>query len=258
MTAFNNLDFASDTDIKHPAPSLYKVSGAAVLDIVLLVVFSFILMVAASAVWALNEFISHDGHMPNTQPGQTALLLISMPTLYFAILTLWAWRGRRNVLRLSASSTASLIALAISSGFVLFLLTVLTTYALNAAGAALKPSNQALIETLSQQWPIAITFLAVIVAPIFEELFFRKQLFARFASAGYLITGYVVSSILFALMHEPFPTQGLVRWLLMLGLYSFMGVVFAAVYRKTGRLWPAMLAHASNNIFAMSVLFISS
>ena len=256
--ASNDQIFANSGEIKNAVPSIYKVSGAAALDIMLVLAFGFVLMVAASAIWALNEFVSHSGHMPNTQPGQMALMLISIPTLYLAILALWAWRGRRNVLTRSALSTSRLIAYGIGGGFVLFVLTMLTTFALNAAGAALKPTNQALIETLSKQWPITITIFAVIVAPIFEELFFRKQLFARFASAGYLITGYAVSSVFFALMHEPFPTQGVARWLLMLAIYSFMGVVLATVYRKTGRLWPVMLAHASNNIFAMSVLFISS
>ena len=92
----------------------------------------------------------------------------------------------------------------------------------------------------------------------FEELFFRKQLFARFAAAGYAVSGYLLSSLLFALMHEPLPTQGITRWLLMLAVYGSMGAVFAWVYQKTGRLWPAILAHASNNIFAMSTLLISS
>ena len=72
------------------------------------------------------------------------------------------------------------------------------------------------------------------------------------------MTGYLLSSLLFALMHEPMPTQGMLRWLLILGLYGCIGAVLAWVYLKTGRLWLAVLAHASNNLFAMSMLFISS
>ncbi len=100
--------------------------------------------------------------------------------------------------------------------------------------------------------------LAVFIAPVFEELFFRKQLFARFAAAGYALPGYCLSSMLFALMHEPVPTQGITRWVLMLAVYGSMGAVFAWVYQKTGRLWPAILEHASNNVFAMKALLISA
>ena len=103
-----------------------------------------------------------------------------------------------------------------------------------------------------------IGFFAVFVAPIFEEIFFRKQMFARFASAGHVAIAYVCSSLLFALMHEPVPTQGAPRWLVMLTIYGSMGAVFAWVYKKTGALWPAILAHASNNAFAMLAIWLGA
>ena len=70
----------------------------------------------------------------------------------------------------------------------------------------------------------------------FEELFFRKQLFARFAAAGHAVFGCLSSSLLFALMHKPLPTQGITRWILMLAVYGSMNAVFAWVYQNTGRL----------------------
>lgn len=253
-----DLDLADTDKIKNNAPGIIQVLGAAVLDIGLLVAFYFIAMFLAGSIWAISELVTHHGKMPNSQPGSLALLLISMPTLYFAILGVSRWRGRKLILKQANISNARLVLFAIGSGFALFLFTAASSYLLNASGMALKPDNQALIENLSKQWPVLITILAVVVAPVFEELFFRKQLFARFAAAGYAGFGYVLSSILFALMHEPAPTQGLAKWLVMLAVYGSMGAVFAWIYQKTGRLWPAILAHASNNILAMVVLFISS
>lgn len=253
-----DLDLADTDTIKNKAPGIFQVLGAAVLDIGLVAVFWFFAMFFASGIWAISELVAHGGKMPNAQPGSLALLLISMPTLYLAILGLSAWRGRKLILKHASLSNTRLVLFAIGSGFTLFMLTVVSTYLLNASGMALKPGNQALIEDLSKQWPILITILAVVIAPGFEELFFRKQLFARFAAAGYIGFGYVLSSILFALMHEPAPTQGLAKWLVMLAVYGSMGAVFAWVYQKTGRLWPAILAHASNNIFAMTILFTQS
>ena len=251
--------YSADTDTsKKPAPGIFQVLGAVALDIGFVVVFWFIAMFFASAVWAISELLTHGGKMPNPQPGALALLLISMPTLYLAILALSAWRGRQLVLQQAPISNVRLVLLAVGSGFALFVFAVSSSYLINLGGMALKPGNQALLENLSEQWPVLITILAVIIAPVFEELFFRKQLFARFAAAGYAGAGYLLSSVLFALMHEPAPTQGFAKWLVMLAVYGSMGAVFAWVYQKTGRLWPAILAHASNNIFAMSALLISS
>ena len=253
-----DLDLAETDTIKNQAPGIFQVLGAAVLDIGLIVVFWFIAMFFASAIWAISELITHNGKMPDSQPGSLALLLISMPTLYLAILALSAWRGRKLSLKQTPISNVRLVLFAISTGFATFVVTVSSTYLLNAYGMELKPSNQALLETLSSEWPTLITILAIVIAPVFEELFFRKQLFARFAAAGYAATGYCFSSLLFALMHEPTPTQGVAKWLVMLMVYGSMGAIFAWVYQKSGRLWPAILAHASNNIFAMSALLISS
>lgn len=255
----DNLDLAQTGGRKNnKAPGIFPVLGAAVLDIAIVGVFWFIAMFFASAFWAISELITHRGQMPNSQPGTLAMLLISMPTLYLAIFALSAWRGRKLSLKQTPNSSTRLALFAIITGFATFVVTVSSTYLLNAYGMELKPSNQAVLETLGNQWPTLITILAVFIAPVFEELFFRKQLFARFAAAGYAAFGYLLSSLLFALLHEPLPTQGITRWLLMLAVYGSMGAVFAWVYQKTGRLWPTIVAHASNNIFAMATLLISS
>jgi len=225
--ASSDLDLADTDKIKNKAPGISQVLGAAVLDIGLVVVFWFIAMFFASAIWAISELLTHNGKMPDWQPGSLALLLISMPTLYFAILALSAWRGRKLLLKQAPISNARLVLFAVSSGFALFLFTVSSTYLLNASGMALKPGNQVLLENLSNQWPVIITILAVVIAPVFEELFFRKQLLAHFAVVGYPITDYFLSSLLFTLMHEPAPTQGFAKWLVMLAVYGSMGTVFA-------------------------------
>ncbi len=246
----------NQSEIENHAPGIYKVLGAVILDIGILCVFWFIGMILATAIWTLGEFVTHAGRIPNSEPGPLALVLISVPTLYLSILGLWAWRGQHLRLKQKPVPQKKMLLFAIVTGFSLFLLTTASTYLLNAAGITLQPSNQALLEDIGKQTPIFITLFAVTIAPVFEELFFRKQIFARFVGTGYVFTGYLVSSLLFALMHEPLPSQGLAAWLLMLGLYGGMGAVFAWVYRKSGQLWPAMLAHASNNLFAMSALLL--
>lgn len=242
--------------IENHAPGIYKVLGALLLDIGILGVFWFFGMILATAIWTLCEFISNAGVIQDSKPGAFALILISIPALYASILALWAWRGQQLTLKQYPTQNKKRALLAVATGFSMFLFTTACTYALNAAGIGLQPSNQALLEDIGKQTPVFIMLLVIMIAPVFEELFFRKQIFARLVGSGYVKSGYLISSLLFALMHEPLPTQGVAAWLLMLGLYGGMGATFAWLYRKTGMLWPAILAHAANNLFAVSALLI--
>ena len=90
----------------------------------------------------------------------------------------------------------------------------------------------------------------VVVAPVAEELLFRKLMLGRFIKSGFPHWGIVLTSLLFAFMHEPFPAQGqaLGGWLLLFANYFLMGALLASVYVRTGRLSAAIAAHATNNL----------
>lgn len=250
------LSSSSDPQSQLRAPGIKNVLGAFILDIVLLATFWFFGMMLATMAWTLNENFFNAGQVPNTQPGQFASMLMGVSALYFSIVALWFLRGRELFLHKSTASGKSMLILAAGTGFAVFLLTTCSTYVLAAAGVELQPGNQDLLENIGKQWPIIIALFTITTAPVFEELLFRKQIFARFARSGFEKTGYFASSLAFALMHEPQPAHGILRWLLVLGLYGAMGGAFAWIYLKTGRLWPAILAHAANNLFAVSTLFI--
>jgi uncharacterized protein len=229
----------------------------ALVDILLLCTAWFGLMVAGMLIWSIVQLIEYGMLLPGAVPGPLALILISMPSLYMAIAIVWFFRGRKLQLPMLITQKSKLILLSVSVGLGLFVVNISTTWALQNAGIELKPSNQAIIEETLKKWPVLTALFAVLVAPFFEELFFRKQLFARFAKNGHVAAGFVISSLMFALMHELVPTQGYGLWCLMLGIYGAMGAVFAWLYRKTGVLWTAILAHASNNLLAVVLLHIS-
>lgn len=91
---------------------------------------------------------------------------------------------------------------------------------------------------------LAVSALAL--APMAEELLFRGWVFRRIASRpGSWPEAYALSAAVFAAIHTN-PVGFLV--------YLWLGVVFAESYRRTGRLWVAMLVHAGNNAFALSLL----
>lgn len=252
----NKEHSATKSEAEKNTPRYLSVLGVVVLDLGLLLAIWFMAMIAATAFWTLGEYISNGGKIsPGSEPGATAQLLISLLGLYFAIMVLAFWRTRKLRLCTVQMTTKKSALLAVGTGVFLFLFTLVLTNALEYAGLGSKPSNQALLQNFSAQWPIAVVLFTVILAPVFEELLFRKLLFARLAQANYIVTAYFLSGILFALMHEPSPTNGNADWLLKLATYGFMGVVFAWVYKKTGKLWSAILAHASNNLLGMLVLF---
>lgn len=249
--------FAKKSEAEKNSPRYFSVLGVVVLDIGLLLLVWFIAMIAATAFWTLGEYISSAGHIsPKAEPGATAQLLISLLGLYFAVMVLSFWRTWKLHFPAVQMTTRKMVILGISTGASLFLITLAITNALEFADLGSKPSNQAMLQDFSKQWPIAVAIFAVVLAPVFEELLFRKLLFARLAQADHLITAYLLSSLLFALMHEPSPTNGITDWLFKLFIYGLMGAVFAWIYKKTGKLWPAILAHASNNLFGMLTLIL--
>lgn len=85
------------------------------------------------------------------------------------------------------------------------------------------------------------SIIAVIVAPVMEEVLFRGLLLQRWALRWGTMTGVILSSALFAMAHVE-----------VLGHFAF-GVAMAALYLRTRSLWVPISAHALNN-FIVSVL----
>jgi uncharacterized protein len=83
----------------------------------------------------------------------------------------------------------------------------------------------------------------VVLAPLVEELVFRRTILARLARTRSPAFAIVTSTILFTLPHGYSP----------LGLVSIFwsGLVFAWAFQRTGNLWPGVVAHAYGNAMAL-------
>ncbi len=93
---------------------------------------------------------------------------------------------------------------------------------------------------------ILLAVSALALAPMAEELLFRGLVFRRIAARGdSWPEAYALSAAVFATIHLNF--AGFL-------VYLWLGIVFAQAYRRSGRLWVAMLVHAGNNAFALSLL----
>lgn len=92
-----------------------------------------------------------------------------------------------------------------------------------------------------------LSFSALALAPLGEELFFRGLLFRRIAHRAGVFPALVASALLFAVFHGNL--RGLV-------VYTWLGLVFAGVYAATGRLICAVAVHFANNAFTLLLLVL--
>ena len=90
-------------------------------------------------------------------------------------------------------------------------------------------------------------FLAVIFAPVCEELFFRGFVFPGLASAWGPVAGHVASGHHFGSAHllgNPTLYKSMIQ-------FSAIGMVFAFVYWRSGSIFSSMLAHFAFNLIGI-------
>lgn len=93
---------------------------------------------------------------------------------------------------------------------------------------------------------IMLVVAALVLAPITEEWLFRGLLFRRVSVRSGRWLAYGISALAFAAIHDN--PAGFV-------IYLWLGVVFAAVLERTGRLWAAVAVHMGNNAYVLMMLF---
>lgn len=111
-------------------------------------------------------------------------------------------------------------------------------------------ANNQTITTLMGHQPLMVgllSFSAIVLSPVAEELIFRGVLMNFFFPAQAVWRPIGLSALVFTLEHaSTTPVSYLI--------YFFIGAVFAYVYRRTGRLSNSIALHALNNLVATLVL----
>jgi hypothetical protein len=127
-------------------------------------------------------------------------------------------------------------------------------FALRAVG--LPTARQDLIRILTEiESPVllaAMVILAVLIAPLTEELVFRGGVFRYLRNRWPRWAALLLPSIFFAALH--------VNWSTLEGLSSALPLVvlaifFSLAYERTGQLGTAVVAHACFNLNTLLVLF---
>jgi membrane protease YdiL (CAAX protease family) len=93
-------------------------------------------------------------------------------------------------------------------------------------------------------WTIVFLALATVIAPVFEETFYRGIMFQALRAGRGTWTAAVVSSVFFALAHLDFNPVAIAD-------RSLIGIGLCYLFARTGRLLPGMLAHSMNNAIVL-------
>ncbi|OPZ47141.1 MAG: CAAX amino terminal protease self- immunity [Actinobacteria bacterium ADurb.BinA094] len=124
-------------------------------------------------------------------------------------------------------------------------------YALTVVhGLLVHPEQQPIIREFPHTGVGLVLFvlLAVVMAPLFEEVVFRGFLFRGLANSWGWMAGALVSAVVFGCAHLQFevfvPLAGL-------------GFVLAWAYRRTGSLWTSIVMHALFNAVAVTTWALS-
>jgi membrane protease YdiL (CAAX protease family) len=116
-------------------------------------------------------------------------------------------------------------------------------------GAGLPLDKQLAVDlfgrTVSLPWRMTLGIVAVIVAPIAEELIFRAGLFRYCRTRLPRWAALVFPACVFAAMHNNLPT------FLQLAV---LGIVFSLAYERTGTIGTAIVAHALFNFHQVLLL----
>lgn len=109
-----------------------------------------------------------------------------------------------------------------------------------------------IIKLMSHQSAImyTMTFGAVVLSPIAEELIFRRILIDMFFEPTMLWWSILISGIIFSAEHASTNPLSFL-------IYFAMGLILAYVYQKTRRLSCSIVIHGLNNLLAMSAILIS-
>jgi membrane protease YdiL (CAAX protease family) len=131
---------------------------------------------------------------------------------------------------------------------------IISTYVFN--NNTVNANQQELIK-IAGEYPVVFIILAVIVAPLIEELIFRYYLYKKLEKRGFLLA-LTVSTFLFSIIHivPSFATGTFVADIATLPAYLLPSLVFAVAYYQTGKLAVPIFAHFAFNLISAILIFL--
>ena len=123
------------------------------------------------------------------------------------------------------------------------LIMMLLSIALQIFTSLQSSNNQETLQIMFNKYPIFIGLLAMIYAPLTEELMFRG-VFKKFIKSKYLFI--IISGVMFGLMHVIDDSKTLAEFSFVI-VYSVLGMYLASLYYKTNNLFSNISFHFFQN-----------
>lgn len=219
---------------------------------VIIFVISFIFMVGLSALLdALN--------LPGAGMDETrlsALINLLWYTMLFGLFSwlgfTYLWRNQWTVFRHHFRRHLLMVLLGL---FLLFTFNLWVAQFMIAMGFDLGSANQDALIAMAQAHPLtqgAVIVMAVLFAPLVEELVYRKGVFEWAEKKGGMILAFTLNTFLFGLMHVLFDLGNFFSIL----PYLAAGAVLTYIYLLSQRvIWVPILVHMSYNLISLLVIF---
>lgn len=117
------------------------------------------------------------------------------------------------------------------------------------------PVNQDNINAFAQVNPTLMFVIAVVLAPLLEEMVFRGTIFRMLFDKHGTFVALLASSVLFGLMHVLSSLiSGNYADLINVVVYIHMGIQLGYLYDRTGTLVAPIMLHAVNNLISFIVM----
>ena len=229
----------------HPGPALLVAMLASFAPLVLWVLGP---IAESMGIAAAPEPTSAEGLPPLSSPLMMAQMMLGQ-ILSFAVV--WAaagWKGaRRSALQLAAPQTGFATAAGLGLMLVVLILPLEILF-YRLAGIGLFSDSAWLLEGLRSPLWWGVVIIAVVLAPLWEEVTFRGFLLSALAKTrlGFWPAA-TISSLLWTFLHWGYTWPGLASVFL-------AGIGLSWIMQRTGSLRAVIVAHGVINAFSLTVI----
>ncbi|MBN1444745.1 MAG: CPBP family intramembrane metalloprotease [Candidatus Omnitrophica bacterium] len=131
----------------------------------------------------------------------------------------------------------------------LFLIALLSSVFFKSMGLEAMPQQIFAVYMQADSFYVLFSmfFLSCIAAPFAEEVIFRGVIYTALKEKFSVPSAIIISSLLFALLHNEIFQIG--------ALFAF-GILLAYIFEKHDNLWLSISVHFFNNLFANAAIFL--
>ena len=194
------------------------------------------------------------GFIPDYQIAQMYVLFMSFITQVVMLGSVWfiaIHRKQTNVSSLGIKKPELHLLLRFVPFGILLTLLVPIVYALTKAIFNIEnfqPSTLPEAITENQESLLIFGFMAIFIAPVVEEIFFRGFVYPSLANRYGVIVSAIITSCLFGLAHIV-AANAIIAF--------FIGLILVYVYHQTTNLLTPILVHSAFNLISVIIILVS-